>query len=133
MRVFRNQLRTTQLTLTERAVASTTLIERWRCSRLCFRSIRLVHETHYCLRDECEKVNELVNCRNEVSAGNHYFLIVKDTTFVVFLPFFGVTVTVTLHVPVLRPFRVFPTTLHTVLELLDETIETVAPVGTVIP
>ena len=78
-------------------------------------------------------MNDDVNCRKLVSAGNDYFLTVSDTTFVVFLPFFGVTVIVALHVPVLRPFNVFPTTLHTVLELFETTTERTAPAGTDTP
>ena len=39
------------------------------------------------------------------------------TVFAVALPFFGVTVTVTLHVPALRPLSVVPETLHNFAEL----------------
>jgi hypothetical protein len=41
-----------------------------------------------------------------------YFDTFNVTVFEVALPFLGVTVTVTLHDPVLRPFRAVPDTLQ---------------------
>ena len=41
-----------------------------------------------------------------------YFVTFRVTVFEVALPFFGATVTVTLHNPVLRPFRAVPDTLQ---------------------
>jgi hypothetical protein len=46
-----------------------------------------------------------------------YFAIFKVTVFEVGLPFFGVTLTVTLHDPALRPLRVLPDTLQNFAEL----------------
>ena len=55
-----------------------------------------------------------------------YFVTFNVTVFEVALPFFGVTVTVTLHDPVLRPLRVVPETLQNFEELratFSETFE----------
>ena len=56
--------------------------------------------------------------------------ILSVLVFTIFLPFLGVTVTVTLHEPTLRAFTELPETLH-IFDVDEETdIEIFAPVAT---
>ena len=57
-------------------------------------------------------------------------MIFKVTVFAVALPFFGVTVTVTLHDPALRAFTPLPDTLQNLLDALATLIAYFAPAGT---
>jgi hypothetical protein len=59
-------------------------------------------------------------------------LIFKVTVFAVALPFFGVTVTVTLHDPALRAFTPLPDTLQNLLDAPATLIAYFAPAGTFI-
>jgi hypothetical protein len=48
-----------------------------------------------------------------------YFVTTNLTTFETGLPFFGVTVTLNVHVPFRKPFTEEPTTVQTFLEVVD--------------
>lgn len=54
-----------------------------------------------------------------------------ETVFVVFLPFFGVTVRVTRHVPFFSALTLLPDNLHTVFDDEATTAPNFAPEGTV--
>ena len=54
-----------------------------------------------------------------------------ETVFVVFLPFFGVTVSVTRHVPFLSALTLLPDNLHTAFDDEATTALNLAPEGTV--
>jgi hypothetical protein len=61
-----------------------------------------------------------------------YFMTFKVTVFDVALPFFGVTVTVTLHDPAFKPLRVLPETLQNFLELATTFSDTFEVANTLI-
>ena len=62
-----------------------------------------------------------------------YFVTFSVTVLEVAVPFFGVTVTVTLHDPTFKPFSVVPATRQIAAVLGDTFSNTFAPVGTAIP
>ena len=62
-------------------------------------------------------VKRTTECLSTPRVFDNYFVIFNEMVFEVALPFFGVTVTVTLHEPALRPLSVVPDTLQYFAEL----------------